>query len=75
MAVAPGSRASRLATCVATAGFYHLSGAQARAAIDHQLDVITASWDDAADAARLTRAQRTELWGRQILDPFALEGY
>lgn len=32
-------------------------------------------WSDAADVARLTEAERLALWGRQILNPFALEGY
>ncbi len=30
--------------------------------------VITDQWNEAADAARLTRAERDQLWGRQILN-------
>ncbi|MDY7105363.1 MAG: HipA domain-containing protein [Actinomycetota bacterium] len=76
MAYGPGdARASRLADLVDHAGIYHLTAAQAREIVDHQLDVIRSSWDDAADRARLTSAERAALWGRQVLNPFALEGY
>lgn len=76
MAIGPdGFRSSQLAGCVRAAGTYGLSTADARQLVDHQLEVIHAEWDDAADAARLTRADREALWGRQILNPYALEGY
>lgn len=76
MAYGPGgARASRLADLVGHAGIYHLTTAQARELVDHQLDVIRSSWDAAADRARLTADERSALWGRQVLNPFALEGY
>ncbi len=76
MAYGPdGGRASQLAGLAGHAATYHLTDAQARAIIDHQLEVIHDSWDDAADSARLTSAERSQLWGRQILNPYALEGY
>jgi len=70
-----GTRFATLATCVDAASIYHLSGADSRQIIDHQLDVIHAQWPAAADEAGLTEDQQAQLWGRQILNAYALEGY
>ena len=75
MEIAPGFRFSQLQWCVEAAEIYHLSREEAAAIVDNQLDVINTQWSDAADAARLTKAQRQQLWRRQILNPYALEGY
>jgi len=68
-----GFRMSQLAGCINAAGIYLLDTKEAREIVDRQLDVIHSEWDDAADAARLTQAERHALWGRQILNPYALE--
>jgi serine/threonine-protein kinase HipA len=69
-----GYRYSQLAGCVAAASdTYLLSSNEARDIIDHQIDTIRTEWDEAADAARLTSVERDRLWGRQILNPYALE--
>lgn len=39
--------------------------------VDHQVSTITRKWDDAADAAGLTTAEREQMFGRQILNPAA----
>jgi serine/threonine-protein kinase HipA len=70
-----GYRSSRLDGCLQASEIYLLSRRDAREIIDQQLDVITTQWSDAADTARLTPAERRQLWGRQILNPYALEGY
>ena len=70
---ADGYRYARLAGAVHAAPTYLLSDAAARAIVDHQLDTIRREWADAADSARLTRAERAALWGRQILNPYCLE--
>lgn len=75
MEIAPGFRFSQLRGCVDAAEIYHLSRDAAAAIIDGQVEVINAEWTDAADAARLNEAERQQLWHRQILNPFALEGY
>ncbi len=67
-----GFRLSQLAGCVAAAREYELTTTEARRIIDHQLEVIRDHWDDAADAARLSAAERASMWGRPILNPFAL---
>jgi serine/threonine-protein kinase HipA len=69
-----GYRYSQLAGCVAAAtGTYLLSNAEAKDVIDHQVDTIRSEWDEAAEVARLTAVERDQLWGRQILNPHALE--
>jgi serine/threonine-protein kinase HipA len=70
-----GSRQSQLRVCVEAADVFLLSAPQAREIVEHQVDVIASQWDDAADAARLTHADRAQLWQRQVLNPYALEGY
>lgn len=70
-----GNSLSQLALCVEAAPIYGLSDGEAREVIDAQLDMITSEWDDAAERARLTQTERNALWGRAILNPFALEGY
>ena len=76
MAIHPsGWRYSQLAGCVDAAGVYHLSRGAAIEIIAHQLDVIRREWDDAADEARLSVRERAALWGRQVLNPYALYGW
>jgi serine/threonine-protein kinase HipA len=71
----PLMRLSQLTTCVAAAAEYLLTEVEAREIIDHQLHIIESEWKDAADEARLSTAEIGQLHGRQILNPFALEGY
>lgn len=75
MKILGDNRFSRLALCVEAAPRYQLSAAQARAIIDAQLQVVRAHWRDVCDEAGLGDAERTALWGRQFLNPFALQDY
>lgn len=68
-------RYSRLATCVEAAPQFQLSAPEARGIIDAQLDAVKAHWRAVCDEARLGEAERNALWGRQFLNPFALQGY
>lgn len=70
-----GFRLSQLTGCISAAPSYLLSEAEAREIVDHQIDVIEASWKDVCEAAGLAAAERSYFWGRQFLNPFALEGY
>lgn len=70
-----GFKFSQLAACVDAAPIYLLSEKQARDIIDQVLHVIEKQWKAAADAARLTKAERAQLSGRDILNPYALQGY
>jgi serine/threonine-protein kinase HipA len=69
-----GYRYSQLAGCIGAAtDTYLLSKTEAKNIIDHQVTTIRSEWDEAADAARLTATERKQLWGRQILNPYALQ--
>ena len=76
MAIGPdGSRLSQFTTCLSAAKHYDLTELEARQIIDHQVRVVTERWDEVADDVGLTGAQRRELWGNQVLNPFASYGY
>lgn len=70
-----GERLAQVAACLRVAGYYDLSEREAREIIDGQLHIIRTHWHEAADLARLTTAERDQLWGRQILNAFATYGY
>lgn len=72
---ADGFRMSQLAGCVARASTYMLTERDARALIDHQVDVIQREWAEVADLARMTEVDRSFFWRRQFLNPYAFEGY
>jgi serine/threonine-protein kinase HipA len=68
-------RRSQLVHCLAAAGPLGLSHTHAREIIDNQLATIREQWHAICDEANLSRIDRDFLWGRQFLNPFALEGY
>lgn len=70
-----GTRSSDFASCMKAAHVYGLSKAQAHQSIDRIIHAINDNWDDVADLARLTDADRALLWQRQILNPYALYDY
>lgn len=67
-------RTSSFASLVEHGGAYGLNRSEARDEVDRVRATITDKWDDAADFARLTRAQRDSLYGRQFLNPAASYG-
>ncbi|MCG5516536.1 MULTISPECIES: type II toxin-antitoxin system HipA family toxin [unclassified Ectothiorhodospira] len=68
-------RRSQLVHCLAAAGRLGLSHAQAREIINHQIATLHDHWGAVCDEAELSPVDRELLWGRQFLNPFALEGY
>jgi len=54
---------------------YGLSTTEAREIIDSIVDSIHTHWSAAADAGRLSEADRTRLWGRQIQNPYTFRDY
>jgi serine/threonine-protein kinase HipA len=66
---------SQVAGCVQRAHLYQLSKSEAREIVDRQIEVIERDWLEVCDRAELPEAERTRFWGRQFLNPFALEGY
>ncbi|MFD3510961.1 type II toxin-antitoxin system HipA family toxin [Nocardia sp. NPDC058666] len=69
-----GERESNLAALIAVAHVYGLDQLRARDVVDRMVEEIRTGWDEAADEARLTQAERSLLWGRQFLNPGALRG-
>ena len=72
---AGGERLSQVARCVRHAGIYHLTTGQARDIVDRQIEIIHRDWNAVCDRASMPPVERDWLWGRQILNPYALEGY
>lgn len=70
-----GYRLSQVAGCIDWADVYLLDQDEAIAIVEHQIDVVHREWDEVCDLAGLTTAERAAMWGRQILNPFALEGF
>lgn len=68
-----GWRYSQVAGCVERAATYHLTREEAQAIVERQRSAIETHWHDVCDEARLTRAERDAFWGRQFLNPFALQ--
>ncbi|GAA2749051.1 type II toxin-antitoxin system HipA family toxin [Amnibacterium kyonggiense] len=70
-----GRRTSNFAELLGAASLYGLTRRGAREIIDRIIAAIHDGWDEAADAARLSAADRTRLWGNQFLNPGALHDY
>lgn len=66
---------SQVAGCVQRAHLYQVSKSGAREIVDRQIEVIERDWLEVCDRAELPEAERRRFWGRQFLNPFALEGY
>ncbi len=70
-----GARVSNFATLVGESEIYGLTRGQARGIIDNLVSSINDNWDDAADAARLTAADKQKLRDRQVLPRAAFFDY
>jgi serine/threonine-protein kinase HipA len=70
-----GFRASNLAGCVAWAHAYGVDRREARDLVERQVEVVRSAWDDAADRARLTAADRRAALGGPILHPSIFYGW
>jgi serine/threonine-protein kinase HipA len=75
MLITGNQRLSQLTLCLEAAPQFLLAADRARAVIASQLAAIRAHWDRVCDEAGLTRIDRAFLWGRQFLNPFALQGW
>ena len=65
-----GQRASQLRLVREVAPEFHIAATRADEVIDRQRTAIQAHWDDCADLAQLTKAERDFLRGRQFLNPY-----
>lgn len=75
MLITGQNRFSKLTVCMQAAPHFLLKKERARAIINLQLELIRAQWDVVCDEANLSQVDRTFLWGRQFLNPYALEGW
>lgn len=64
-----GERRARLPALLACAAEYHLDGTEAAEIIERITATVEREWDDAADLARLTSAERDQLLGSSVLNP------
>jgi serine/threonine-protein kinase HipA len=75
MLITGNKRLSQLTLCLEAAPQFLLGADRARAIIASQLATVRARWADVCDEAGLSEVDRAFLWGRQFLNPFALEGW
>jgi serine/threonine-protein kinase HipA len=73
MLIAGDDRMSRVSSCLDAAANFLLSRAEAIAIVESQLTGIITHWDDVCEEASLNVTDRAFLWGRQFLNPYALE--
>ena len=75
MQISDGNRFSQIKSCLEAAPHFHLSHEKAREIVAGQIEQIKSHWMGVCDAADLPEVERRLLWGRQFLNPFALEGW
>lgn len=73
MLITGGNRMSRISTCIDAAAHFLLSRTEAIALVESQLSCIINHWGAVCDEAALNVTDRTLLWGRQFLNPYAFE--
>ncbi len=69
-----GWKMSQVAGCVERASTYLLDRAEAREIVDRQVAVVEDGWDEVAATSGMSAVERREARGRQILNPYTLEG-
>ncbi|WP_159500808.1 type II toxin-antitoxin system HipA family toxin [Microbacterium sp. 18062] len=69
-----GAKVSNFAALVGESETYGLSAAEGRYIIDHLVSTIRDNWDDAAEVARLSAADKQNLRERQVLPRAAFFG-
>jgi serine/threonine-protein kinase HipA len=73
MLIAGHDRMSRISSCLDAADAFLLSREQALAIVEHQVSCIVEYWDSLCAEAGLAAVDRSLLWGRQFLNPYAFE--
>lgn len=75
MLIVGDKRMSQLTVCLEAASNFLLSQDRARKIIADQIAAIRTHWDTVCDEANLSQVDRAFLWGRQFLNPFALQDF
>jgi len=66
---------SRLDLCVETAALFNLDANTSLRIIEHQIHTIKTKWALVCDEAQLQHTEQQALWGKQIFNPYSVEGY
>lgn len=74
MLISGNKNLSQIKNCFEAAHNFLLSEEQARAIFKAQKQIIEAHWEAVCLEAKLSEIDKKLLWGRQFLNPFALEG-
>ena len=75
MLITANKRLSQLTLCMESAPQFLLGADRAVSIITSQLAAIRSHWSQVSDEAGLTEVDRAFLWGRQFINPFALQGW
>jgi len=73
MLITGNDNMSRVSSCLEAANHFLLSRQDALAIVEAQIQCIHKNWHSVCDSALLKEADRTFLWGRQFLNPYAYE--
>jgi serine/threonine-protein kinase HipA len=68
---ADGERSSQFRVARKAAGSFGVTDIEAASIIDGVQDTIRACWTEVCDEGRLSRVEREQLWGREILPEYA----
>jgi serine/threonine-protein kinase HipA len=66
---------SQLILCIEAASQFLLSESRARSIVKKQLFIIRKEWTKVCKDSQLSEVDRSFLWGRQFLNPYALVGW
>ena len=73
MLITGDNRMSRISACLEAAHHFLLSEKEAAAIVEHQISAISKNWSMVCEEAGLSETDRSLLWGRQYLNPFAFD--
>jgi len=73
MVISGENRMSRISASLQAARHFLLSEKEAVAIVEHQISAIVENWNAVCEEAELSETDRTLLWGRQFLNPFAFD--
>ena len=73
MLIHKSNRMSQIVSCLDASSSFLLSRKNAVEIAQHQINVITKYWMEVCDTAELGETDRKLFWGRQFLNPYALE--
>jgi serine/threonine-protein kinase HipA len=73
MLIAGDNRMSRISSCLEASSHFLLSRQEAIVLVEKILGVIVDNWSNVCDIAQLNEIDRTLLWRRQFLNPYAFD--